>query len=216
MTSQIYGPEMDVDLDYESLYSEITRQHYVLLRDLRSAEETNSLFEDAVSQHMTSSIDLTSTQCFLNGNRFMVPERRMRYADGGETLLDMHENPELVAAIRKITKLDLWPTRAGYVYYEPGDYLGTHIDLSGCQYTLLGSVAGPTEPLVVYPELAGTTSHELFDIVKAGGRAIPAADSREVEVPADGFLMFCGSQLPHGRPPVSKSVIIAALCYSGL
>ena len=107
------------------------------------------------------------------------------------------------------------PTRASYLYYEPGDFMGLHTDLPSCALTMLTSLGGDAPPLVVHPELPSLEPSRLEEIAHAGvlrpgGVPLPVSER--------GVSMLLGSETPHHRPVVDAEhdVVVVTLCYTAL
>jgi hypothetical protein len=198
------------DLDYGGLGSAITLQGHASVRSVFSIAEIDATRREAANNRAMSEA-LFNDSYVLRDSKYLVPRRRIRFSDAGEHLLGIHD--ALTPCVSKIVSKSLFPTRAGYVYYEPGGFLGVHVDEDVCEYTLLANVGGPPDPLRIYPSLMKITGKQLADYVAIHGFS-PQSGWLEVDEPSDGFLLINGAKLPHARPVVDACITILALCYS--
>jgi len=131
----------------------------------------------------------------------------------GPVLQEIHESEELVAFVGALLGKVVFPTRASYLYYEPGDYVGLHQDVSSCELTLLVNLFAGKQPFTVHPELSGVTAERLLEVVvKSGGFPEGGVD---VVYPENGAIAIMG-ELPHQRPLAEQPATIAVLCFKGL
>jgi hypothetical protein len=149
----------------------------------------------------------------VNGDGSISSPRSLSTVAAGPVLQAIHRSEVRLALLERVAGRPLMPTRGSYIYYEPGDYIGLHRDASACAVTLITSVAGVLDPLVVHPSLVGVPPEELVAISRAHS-AMPPGGIR-VAVPGGGrFLMLLGSTVPHHRPAALDFCTIATLCYA--
>jgi hypothetical protein len=149
----------------------------------------------------------------VNGDGSLSSPRRLSTIAAGPLLETIHHDKQRLEQLERIAGRRLSPTRASYIYYEPGDYIGLHKDAAVCQITLITSVSGALEPLMVHPSLVGVPVEELLAISREYSGMPPGAT--RVAIPRGGlFLMLLGSRIPHHRPAALDSCTIATLCYA--
>lgn len=186
---------------------------FIRLDDLFSAAETGRLTGEAEAQRR-SARPWSSADYTLSGSGRLSSPRAHQTAGPGPVLRDLHEGARLIEMLRQATGLYFFPTRVSYLFYGPGDFIGLHTDIDPCQVTLVTSVVGCPDPLILHPELAGMPGDQLLELSRrtagrpAGGLAIP--------VPRGGVLVLRGSCIPHHRPPVQHHCGVATLCYAAL
>ena len=99
----------------------------------------------------------------VNRDQSISSPRLLSTAAAGPVLQAIYRDAQRLALLGKIIGRPLSPTRACYIYYRPGDYIGLHKDASVCEVTLITSVAGPLEALVVHPSLIGISVGRIVD-----------------------------------------------------
>jgi hypothetical protein len=72
--------------------------------------------------------------------------RKHRTATPGLALQSLHEKPQLCKSISKAMGKRMFATRASYLFYQPGDFIGFHTDIGPCQVTVLMRVFGNVGP----------------------------------------------------------------------
>jgi hypothetical protein len=139
--------------------------------------------------------------------------RGLSTASAGPVLEAIQRDERRLDRLERIAGRRLCPTRASYIYYRPGDYIGLHKDAAVCAVTLITSIAGTLGPLVVHPSLVGAAPEELLAISRAYS-GMPPGGTRVVVPDGGRFLMLLGSKIPHHRPAALDFCTIATLCYA--
>lgn len=154
---------------------------------------------------------LVVAQCAVRGGQFWGA-CRFRYASAGPVLLEVHKDDRLVSLMADLAGRPMIPTRASYIYYGEGDFLGPHVDhADACSYAAIIPVSESVEPLEIYPEMMNVRLDDLREKVISGSSL---GEPRQVEYPTGGMLIFHGSSLPHSRPPAQTPCRIATVCFS--
>jgi hypothetical protein len=193
--------------------SALAEHGFVAMQDLWAAEQTAGLTSEARIQARCAH-PWGNRNYLLSSDGQVSSPRRHRSAGPGPTLRAVHESVSVRSLLRELTGLYFFPTRASYLYYAPGDFIGLHTDIEPCQLTLVTSVLGNPDPLVIHTEFADVPSSLILETARrtcglpAGGDAIP--------VPRGGALLLRGSRVPHHRPPARGNCAIATLCYAAL
>jgi hypothetical protein len=163
-------------------------------------------------QHATGTqreryVRYTSLRCMSSPSRYAAVKP-------GRALDALHRRRRLVATLEGAAGCRLRPTRASYLYYGAGDYMGLHTDAAPCFLTLLVPVAGPPPALTVFPDLVGVSAEQLALLARPGSGL--AAGGREVPFPACGFVALQGNRVPHQRErvPEGAQVGVATLCFA--
>ena len=131
----------------------------------------------------------------VNGDGSLSSPRRLSTIAAGPVLEAIHRDEQRLEQLERIAGRRVSPTRGSFIYYEPGDYIGLHKDAAACQITLITSVSGALEPLIVHPSLAAVPLEELLAISRAHS-GMPSGGTR-VAIPRGGmFLMLLGSRSP--------------------
>jgi hypothetical protein len=144
----------------------------------------------------------------------LVSPRRHLTASPGPSLRRLEAASELRGLLSELVGQPVRPARASYNFYWAGHYVGLHTDIApDCRVTVLTSVLGALDPLVVHPGLSRRPAAELLSLSRATG-GFPPGGVR-VDVPRGGFLILAGNDVPHHRavatgPPSA----IAALCFA--
>lgn len=148
----------------------------------------------------------------VNGDRSVSSPRCLGTVAAGAVLDAVHRDNARLELLERIAGRPLTPTRGCYIYYEPGDFIGLHKDAAVCEVTLITSISGALDPLVIHPSLIGVPPEELVAISRAYSSMPPGGTG--VTVPSGGsFLMLMGSTVPHHRPAALHPCTIATLCY---
>lgn len=204
---------VDSDLELEPLAERIKRDGFVHLKKLLTMEATLTLASEARDRRSSAGESVARSYQLGDSGRVGSPRAHLS-SFPGICLRSLHEDPALLAAVRALTGRLLLPTRASYIYYRLGDFIGLHTDVSPCTLTLIIGVLGETEPLILHPELLALAPEQLYEKacrshgLPTGGMPVP--------IPAEGALALLGSKLPHHRPPTRKESAIATLCYAAI
>lgn len=123
----------------------------------------------------------------------------------------------------------LFPTRASYLYYAPGDFVLLHHDVTQCTVTILAALSASADPLVTYPSFGTATasdiphlnaapfdSHSAFDAFMNTRLPAERLVSMPIQINSDSLLLLPGRDLLHARYPQDNEVAMVALCYSAL
>jgi hypothetical protein len=173
------------------------------LKALREEARTQGL-----SRKPLVSNDYTFTATGVRGPR--------RYAGGipGAELVGLHESASISNLASHLLGARAYATRAGYLYYEEGDYVGLHTDSPYCQLTIIAHIDGAGEALTLYPHL-----YRARDLAKLKALAAALASGNEepglnAPMARSGVLALLGRDLPHRRSPATAPITVAFLCYS--
>jgi hypothetical protein len=142
----------------------------------------------------------------------LVCARKNWYGPPGPAMERVHNDPRLLAEVEAATGTPVFPTRSSYIYYEPGDFIGLHVDFALCRYTLLARLTARPDPLFVCPSLRGLPVEAIRDVCDTDYRE----HGQPVQVPVDGFLLLRGSATPHFRPPAKLECRTISLCFDAL
>jgi len=185
---------------------------YCSLPNPLSVEHTAALLAEAAAL-ASSARRATGYYYRVNADQSISSPRRLSTIAAGPVLQSIHLDETRRGLLDDILGQRLSPTRASYIYYGPGDYIGLHKDASVCEVTLITSVSGALDPLVVHPSLRDVAPEELLAVSRAHS-AMPPGGTRVV-IPSGGtFLMLLGSAIPHHRPAALDYCTIATLCYA--
>jgi hypothetical protein len=192
----------------------IERNRYTILDD--------SLAHSVVTDLRREAMDIEPTARGICGEQYRISRdgrvsspRHHRTATPGPVLRDTHEDQELIDLVESVVERKLFPTRASYIYYQPGDYIGLHNDTAACHVTLITSIVGNLDPLIVHHELGDLNPEQLLEVSRRHEGRPPGGTP--VQVPDSGrLLMLMGSAIPHHRPISLQHCAIATLCYAGL
>ena len=136
------------------------------------------------------------------------------YLGAGPKLIEVHEDPQLVALISSKMGRQMYPTRCTYLRYRDGDYLGVHTDQPTCEVSLMFTVDGDAGPLRSYFDETTHGPDWLHRWVHDNGH-FPEGGRDFIYQPREGFALT-GRAVPHARLPQYTEAIIGALFYSGL
>jgi hypothetical protein len=205
--------DLALDIDTETLTEQLERHRFVHLQRIFPPETTDALSSEADALKR-SAREFAGHEYNLGGNgRVSSPSVHLS-ARPGARLRAIHEDLNLLTVLRKLTGRPLLPTRASYIFYRAGDFIGLHTDVSPCGLTLISSVLGRTEPLVLHPELQGLTPEQLYETTRQSGGQ--PEGGLLVDVPVGGALALLGSRVPHNRPLAKEQNAIATLCYAAI
>jgi hypothetical protein len=108
----------------------------------------------------------------------------------------------------------LIPTRCGFNFYEPGDYLGVHRDNIKSTVTLTAALTAQMDPMMTAPQFREGSNEQILEFARSHGH-LPGVGE---PVPAvyRKFHAFDGYNIPHWRNVVQDSCILAVLSYFDL
>jgi hypothetical protein len=132
----------------------------------------------------------------------------------GPALSALHKDVRLASLLTTAVGRRLFPTRASYVHYPRGGFIGLHRDLDPCRYTVLTPLTSSAEPIYLHFDLAHLSGNELRKIAVATLGAPTGGTS--LDLPPDSLAIISGSLIPHHRPPTSKPCTLAVLCFDSL
>jgi hypothetical protein len=189
----------------------LARDGYCLLPDAVAPGDAAAVAVEACALAMSARRVVGDYYC-VNDDRSISSPRRLSTVAAGPLLQRIHSDARLLELLEHVAARRLSPSRSSYIYYAPGDYIGLHKDASVCQVTLITSITGALDPLVVHPSLIDMPPEQLLKISRTHS-AMPPGGTR-VAVPKAGiFLVLRGSTIPHHRPAALDSCTIATLCY---
>lgn len=145
--TQVPGQRSDFSLDLTQ-YRVHTTEPVVdpdLLRTL--ARESSDLRADAKQV-------LVDTP-YLDGGTRLVSQARYKAGGAGPELRRLHEHSQIAAGLATFFGCEPTPTRASFIYYEPGDHVGLHQDVSSCTVVALLHIDGSPSETLIHPELDG-------------------------------------------------------------
>jgi alkylated DNA repair dioxygenase AlkB len=186
---------------------------FVCVHDLFSDDETEELVQEAARQRAFAR-PWSSNRYTLSRRGQISSPRVHESASPGPALRALHESRRLKELLRELTGRYFFATRSSYLFYSAGDFIGLHTDIDPCQVTLVTSVLGDPDPLVLHPELESMAAERLLELSRRSGGVPPGG--RPVAIPRGGVLVLRGSGVPHHRPPAQSGCAIATLCYAAL
>lgn len=156
----------------------------------------------ALAQH------LEDDRCFLDHRRKLRTARRFRVNPQGQVLHRAHASTVREMAIEAIG-CELWPTRASYLYYAPGDFIGPHQDVEQCEYTLVAPLGaeGVFSPFPYEGPLNPVDAFAAF-----WSRREQPHDG-ELQLPERTGALFRGDELIHVRRPLPRPSISVTFCF---
>lgn len=187
---------------------------YVIAPELPNLSHTILLREavQQTAQAQTTHETLSDLADWRGGS----PERRFMSAQGGTLQDHFYRASATQHWLRRLTGLSLAPTgeRGTFTYYRPGDYLGLHRDIIGCDVALITCLAdtGSSNPisgaLHIYPDRWSEPLSTLRRSARRGCYPLNLAPGQSV--------IFLGGVIPHRVAPLSKGQlrIVSLLCFS--
>lgn len=143
--------------------------------------------------------------------------RRNHASAPGPTLVKLHEYLAVSGFASDLLGQQAYATRAAYLYYDAGDFVGLHTDSAYCELTLIINVSGGRDSLFLYPHLyRHRNSDELISLSALIGEARDTTFAVPGPVRQGACLALLGRDLPHRRPPASDRMTVATLCYATL
>jgi hypothetical protein len=185
---------------------------YCFLPDGLTDGQRTALVTEALA-HAPSARCASGNYYRVNADGSVCSPRCLSTIAAGPVLRAIHQDKQRLGQLQRIVGRRVSPTRGSYIYYKPGDYIGLHKDASVCQITLITSVAGAPEPLMVHPSLVSMPSEELLAISRAYS-GMPPGGTRIAVPRGEMFLMLLGSAIPHHRPATLDCCTIVTLCYA--
>jgi hypothetical protein len=173
-----------------------------------SDDQLSLIKEESDARHPAARL-VEVAQCKVEDGQFWGA-CRFRFAPPGRRIYEMHTSDAMLSLVSGITGHTLTASRASYIYYGIGDFLGTHIDHDVCRYTAIIPLSDPIEPLHLYPDAAGVTATDLFRRLESGASMGPPV---VVDLPWRGMVLLRGSAIPHARPVTRTECRIATLCF---
>lgn len=163
---------------------------------------------------LTPSASKMVTEVYEAGDGRVSSRRCHSYAYPGRALAALHDDPDLRQYLSTLSSSSVFPTRASYVIYQPGEFIGMHTDIPWCAISVLIPVTPDAGPLHIQPALRGASQERLLDVAQTS-KSFPSGGLTPT-FPANGALLFRGSRLPHYRPPCPDLTIMAAMCYDAV
>lgn len=184
---------------------------YQTVADLVTAGQRQTLLQEALGLRHRAEISERRDFQLVEGTQLLSPARK-RFIQAGAIRRALHAGAvaeRTSAVLGRQVKAAL----SSYLLYEPGDFLGLHVDQRVCQVTVLVLLAGDPGPLYVHPGLQGLPAHELLRLSQAHAGHPPGGTAVHLQ---DGPLLLRGAELPHHRPAHDgdANVALAAFCYS--
>jgi hypothetical protein len=136
---------------------------------------------------------------------------RYRYSKACPRLLSLQRHPQLLTLLRSVTgRQSIRSTRASYNYYGPGDHIDRHVDLAGCDLTVLIGILGSPSPLMIFPVSQASVPCDPGEIASVGGRiAVPVGQG--------ALVVLDGHTVAHERPVLpadAAGFAVATMCYA--
>jgi hypothetical protein len=176
-----------------------------------SAESLEELRDEAARQRAHAAHHTYRTPTIEADGNF-IAERRNSYSPAGPGLDAWHTDDAVLASVGKLTGCEVFPTRATYVYYDVGDFIGLHVDVALSRVTLLSRLSPVDDPVYVCPELLRVPLSKVLEEATSDY----ARRGKPVPVPVGGFLAIAGADLPHFRPPGDEECLVVSMCYDYL
>lgn len=184
---------------------------------------------EAGSQSSLSDL-ITIAEFSLDADGALRGRRQVSASGPGAALARLHQGAGLEMARRAVgSSLSVFPTRASYLYYAPGDFALLHHDVTQCTVTLLASLSEGADPLYAYPSFGRASEADVphlnaapFDDAYSFHSFMKArvgADrisSFPLEISSEAMIALPGRDLLHARYPQDSPVSVLALCYSAL
>jgi hypothetical protein len=153
-------------------------------------------------------------------DRDRTPSRSLASAPGGPVQDVFYASPALAAYVAAQVGVPVTPSgrRGSYSYYErPGDHLALHVDVHGCDVTLvtvLHDDTGRSDPggaVLAYRTAVGVPLDEI-----AAGRWRGSGDVVKAQ-PGQSILLL-GGLVPHRVLPLTGpgSRVVAPLCFTAV
>ncbi|MEM9038930.1 MAG: hypothetical protein AAGD33_03435 [Actinomycetota bacterium] len=186
----------------------------VVLDDVISPTGVRELRREALDVGRTAERHLGTTKR-VDAGRFDVPGRALGSGPGGPAQDRSYHSSRVISHLSSWCGTRLAPTggRGTYSYYtRPGDHLDAHVDIRGCDVTLITVLHDSTPAddhagrLVAWTGELGSS----LDAVRRGG-----APATVVEVPVGASVLLLGGLLPHAVLPLGSDGgrVVSALCY---
>lgn len=187
----------------------------VVLDDVLSPADVRGLRCEALTVGRTAQRHLGDTRR-IDAGRSDVPGRALGSGPGSVRQDRTYHSSRVISLLSRWCGARLTPTggRGTYSYYtRPGDHLDIHVDIPGCDVTLVTVLHDSTAAgddggsLVVWTEHLGAS----LDAVRRSD-APPAV----VDAPAGTSVLLLGGLLPHAVLPLGAegSRVVSALCFA--
>lgn len=184
----------------------MTRNSDVIVATLALGSEFDKLAKEAAQSRSFSFAQRESANK-RDERGFLRTSRRFSVSSGGEVMASIHDS--LIARwMVDVVDHRALPTRASFLYYASGDYVGPHHDLAQCTYTVLVPITQPSY-LHTYPEGLDGEPDEIERAFLAGELL-----SKPVKLASKSASVITGQELMHSRPPGHAEAWTAVFCYS--
>jgi hypothetical protein len=179
--------------------------------DLWSARVAEALGREAEAEMGRATLAFANAYEAAEGGGLTGPVLYF-WSPGGPLLQALVRSDCLRSLAQRITGREMTPLDAAYLYYQHGNFCELHTDRSDFEVQLMISVLGDMGPLIVHPELAGALPS---DVARRCAREGAPGGGVELWYPRLGVRAFCGTEIPHRRPPHASSGqgAVANLCY---
>ena len=175
-----------------------------------------------------ASADLVgSDTCALEFDIAVNDRGRCRVSGPGVVLRDFHRCEGLKFASKfSRAELEIFPTRASYIYYGAGDYSFFHHDAASAHITLIVPLSRGVTPILLFPNFGRASDQDItllnrienlhFDELSASMNTAfgVRGASVEVELPLGFAVAIPGRAIPHARPRQSSIGSVCTMCFS--
>lgn len=156
----------------------------------------------------------TRVESYRDGS--LASPQQCRSHQGGDAILSLSRSRELLELAREATGIPrLVPTRYGYKYYRPGDFMGLHRDAVRCTITFTFALTDNLGTMHWLPRLRGASNSDLCQVIDRDG--LFPSSGEEMPVTYCGLKGFDGYNVPHWRTPFDHELgILGTVCYFDL
>jgi len=201
------------NVPHERMRAELAARSWLTVSGVLSDAELENLRVEAAKQRPFAHGRFLERASLGSEGRLLSQSAHWAAAPG-LALAELHEDARTRDFVCSLAGRRLFPTRATYLYYPRGGFVGLHTDIHACSVTLLIGLTPGLDDLVVHPELVDADPTTLLDLaVRHGG--IPLSGT-SVRYPENGWLVIQGATLPHHRPPATRPCTVATICFGAL
>jgi hypothetical protein len=200
--------------ELEHLKDDLDAYGYVQFDQRLLEPNIGELLAEADERHSAARKMSEAGYTFPEGTGLRGP-RHLHTSAPGPRLDELHRSAAAIATTSCLFRARSFPTRAAFLYYEPGDYVGLHKDITYCAITLIIPLSGECDPLIVYPDYYQVNATErLRYLAQIVGDGADERESQELTMEPGSCLALLGASLPHRRPRASSTLTTMTLCYS--
>ena len=148
----------------------------------------------------------------------------------GSVLRDFQRGPGRDLALTLVgdnTQL-IFPTRSSYIFYSEDDFNLIHHDAVHANITVLLTLEGKPDPLIMYPHLGSVSSDDLQNLrisqhmdrasfeAQASGLFGDRMLGYELQSECNRAVAIAGQNVAHARFRQTSAILVAAVCYAML